>query len=66
MVLTGDGSDVKVAESVDLQLEGQGWLEMTVDRVFVELEGTPATKIKETEQIVAVLSHSLWDNDWDV
>ena len=39
MVMAGKGSDGKVAESVDLQLEGQGRLKMTIDRVFIKLEG---------------------------
>ena len=36
VVLAGQCSYVKVAESVDLQLEGQGWLQVTVDCVFLK------------------------------
>ena len=37
VVGTGNGLDVEVAESVDLQLEGQSWLKMAVYHVFLEL-----------------------------
>lgn len=42
MVLTGEGTDVKVAQPIDLQLEGQGRLQMAVDGVF--LEPTPGSE----------------------
>ena len=38
MVVARDGLDIEVAESVDLKLEGQCWLQMPVDHVFVKLQ----------------------------
>ena len=37
MVLAGNSTNIKVAESVQLQLESHGWLKMTIDGVFLEL-----------------------------
>ena len=39
MIVTRNGLDIKVGESVDLQLEGHGWLQVPVDGVFFKLEG---------------------------
>lgn len=46
MVGTWDGSEVEVSHSVQLQLEGQSWLQMTVDSIFFKLEA-PSTYRKE-------------------
>ena len=40
VVLTGNGFDGKVAESADLQLEGQRWFKMAVDCVLSKLRET--------------------------
>lgn len=37
MVVAGNGFDVKVGETVDLQLEGHGWFQVTVNGVFFKL-----------------------------
>ena len=37
VVLARHMADVKVAEAVDLKLEGQRWLQVTVDRVLLKL-----------------------------
>ena len=37
VVVARDGLDIEVAESVDLQLESQSWLQMTVDGVLFKL-----------------------------
>ena len=37
VVVAGDGLDVEVAESVNLQLKCQSWFQMTVDHVFLKL-----------------------------
>ena len=38
LVVVGlDGLQVKIPQSVNLQLEGQGWLQMTVNPVLTEL-----------------------------
>ena len=42
VVLAGEGADVKVAQPIDLQLEGQGGLQMAVDGVF--LKPTPGSE----------------------
>ena len=42
VVLAGEGTDVKVAQPIDLQLEGQGGLQMAVDGVF--LKPTPGSE----------------------
>lgn len=37
VVGTGDGCQVKVSHSVELQLEGQRWLQITVNTILLEL-----------------------------
>ena len=37
MVVAGNGVDIETAESIDLQLEGQSWLEMTIYHIFLKL-----------------------------
>ena len=39
VVLAWDGPNVEVAQSVNLQLEGQSWLKMAVDGVLLKLQG---------------------------
>lgn len=39
VVGTGDGREVEVPHAVQLQLEGQGWLQVPVNPVLLELQG---------------------------
>lgn len=44
VVGTGQGGHVKVSQPAELQLEGQGWLQVTVDAIFCKLRADRGEK----------------------